>query len=412
MPRVRKGPRLWFRPERFDKKTGGRISHGAWIIIDGTKHVATGHSAGEEAAAERALAEYRVEQFQPSRRERDIEQITVAEVLTIYDADCREKQVNKRTFDGRIVRLAEHFGNMLLADINGQTCRDYVKVRQSPGGARRDLEDLRAAINHHAKEGLHRGIVRVSLPAKGQPRERWLTRSEVARLVWACWSYRELQMRHRGPNKGKVLPTKRRPLKHIARFILIAAYTGTRAGAIAAASPYRAEGRAWVDLNAGMFYRRAEGARETNKRQPPVPIPTHLLAHMRRWQAKQIATSHFIEHNGAPVKEVNKGFAKGVELAHLDGAVTPHTLRHTAATWLMQNGVELWEAAGFLGMSEETLRKVYGHHHPDYMRGAAEGIRRRKATSNASPMVSARIDATKREHSHTEIDKNTNTTDS
>lgn len=406
MPRPRKGPRLWFRPERFDKNTGKRISNGAWVIIDGDKHVATGCAAGEEEAAERALAEYRVEQFRPPRRERDIEQIKVAEVLAIYDADCRDAQVNKRTFDGRIIRLNDYFGDMYLADINGQTCRDYAASREAPGGARRDLEDLRAAINHHAKEGLHRGVVRVTLPAKGQARERWLTRSEVARMVWACWRYREQQRRHRGKDKGKVLPTSKRPLQHIARFILIAVYTGTRAGAVAAASPYKDEGRAWVNLEAGLFYRLAEGKRATNKRQPPVPLPSHLLAHMRRWKRKNISTSHFIEHRGKPVKEVNKGFAKAVELAAIDGPVTPHTLRHTAATWLMQNGVEIWEAAGFLGMSEETLRKVYGHHHPDYMRGAAEGIRRRRTVSNVSPMVSAKTPATKGEHSLRKVDKN------
>ena len=54
--------------------------------------------------------------------------------------------------------------------------------------------------------------------------------------------------------------------------------------------------------------------------------------------------------------------------------MTPHTLRHTAATWLMQAGVDLWEAAGFLGMTAETLERVYGHHHPDHLKNAARGI--------------------------------------
>ena len=31
-----------------------------------------------------------------------------------------------------------------------------------------------------AKEGYHQGSVRVSLPPKGMPRDRWLTRSEAA----------------------------------------------------------------------------------------------------------------------------------------------------------------------------------------------------------------------------------------
>ena len=42
-------------------------------------------------------------------------------------------------------------------------------------------------------------------------------------------------------------------------------------------------------------------------------------------------------------------------LAGLTGYVTPHTLRHTAATWLMQRGGPVWEAAGFPGMPAEVL---------------------------------------------------------
>jgi hypothetical protein len=59
---------------------------------------------------------------------------------------------------------------------------------------------------------------------------------------------------------------------------------------------------------------------------------------------------------------VKTGFATAVRLAKLDltaGNVTPHTLRHTAATWLMQRAAPMWQAAGFLGMSEKTLRDTY-----------------------------------------------------
>ena len=38
----------------------------------------------------------------------------------------------------------------------------------------------------------------------------------------------------------------------------------------------------------------------------------------------------------------------------------------------MQAGVSLWEAAGSLGMTVETLERVYGTHHPDWQKNAAE----------------------------------------
>jgi hypothetical protein len=43
----------------------------------------------------------------------------------------------------------------------------------------------------------------------------------------------------------------------------------------------------------------------------------------------------------------------------------------------MQAGTDPWQAAGFLSMSMDTLLRVYGHHHPDYQREAAENIGRR-----------------------------------
>ncbi|WP_461357451.1 tyrosine-type recombinase/integrase [Bradyrhizobium sp. USDA 4454] len=83
------------------------------------------------------------------------------------------------------------------------------------------------------------------------------------------------------------------------------------------------------------------------------PAPTRLLAHLRRWQDRKLINTCFVEFNGKPVASVKKGFKSAVDLARLPGKVTPHTLRHTAATWLMQRGVPTWEAAGFLGMSAE-----------------------------------------------------------
>lgn len=370
MPRQAKGPRLWLRKERFDKATGKRISAAAWIIIDGTSHVATGCGPDEVGEAERQLAEYNVTRYRPTRKERDIEHISVADVLMIYISDKREGQANKPKFDERMGRLNDWWGAKMLDEVNGETCRAYVRSRGTPGGARRDLEDLRAAINHHAKEGLHRGVVRVALPEKGQPRERWFTRSEAAALLWALWRFREYQRRHRGKDKGMVLPTKKYPLRHVARFVLIGLYTGSRAATIAVASPHQEEGRGWVDLDRGIYYRKPIGKKATNKRQPPVVLPPRLLSHMRRWERLGIAKHYFVEHNGKPVASAHKGFEHGVKLAGIEHA-TPHTLRHTAATWQMQAGTEPWEAAGFLGMNLKTLIEVYGHHHPAHLKGAA-----------------------------------------
>lgn len=68
---------------------------------------------------------------------------------------------------------------------------------------------------------------------------------------------------------------------------------------------------------------------------------------------------------GQPTKRITKAHNAAVKAAGLGKEVTPHTWRHSEATWLMQESADPWKAAEFLAMSLETLLRVYGHHRPD-----------------------------------------------
>src|SRR5262249_22476055 len=337
--------------------------------------------------AERALAEYIASKYQvPRDLNRHPAEILVLDVLNIYLADTAPKHARPEETKQRVMTLADFWQPFTLADVNGTRCREYVTWRVgqrwrsakpeqtgnaarlvTEAAARRELEDLRAAINYHRREGLCSEVVSVVLPEKAPSREQWLTRGQVARLLWAAWRARQVMRDQR---------TERPVGQHLARFILVALYTGTRHGAICGAALMPAIGRGHVDLDRGVFYRRAQGARETKKRQPPVRLPGRLLAHLQRWERIGIAKAAVVEWNGKPIRSVRKAFAAAVKAAELDGKVTPHVLRHTAATWAMQAGGDLWQIAGFLGMTVEVLERVYGHHHPDFQREAAEAIAR------------------------------------
>ena len=189
MPRRSKGARLWLRPAR--RKGGRLIASAVWIIVDGNRHIATGcleHQAGE---AEKRLASYIADKYQPSRLSRDIDQIDIADVLSIYLDDCGPRMADQPKLKRCIARLNDYWGGKMLSDVTAAECRAYAHSRGKTGGTRTDLETLRAAVNHHSKENLHYGTVRVALPPKGPPRDRWLTRGEAAKLIWACWRYRE-----------------------------------------------------------------------------------------------------------------------------------------------------------------------------------------------------------------------------
>jgi len=194
-------------------------------------------------------------------------QIPIADVLGLYGHDVAPTHSRPRETAQRIAALIDFFGDKVLSDINGALCRAYADHCGSDAAARRELEELRAAINHHRREGLCSAVVEVVLPEAAPARERWLMRSEAAALLWAAWRYREVQ-------KGK--PTGRRSRQHIARFILLALYTGTRAGAVCSAALQPTIGRGWIDVERGVFYRRADGERETRKRKPSIPLPPEL----------------------------------------------------------------------------------------------------------------------------------------
>lgn len=281
MPRQQRQPRLWSRKARADEH--GRHSS-IWIILDGGRQISTGCDVDDVAGAQRALAAYLNEKHVQCARSgpRTTDQIPVADVLTLYARDVAPSHRDPRRTAHALKRLGDFFANKTLADINGPQCRDYARAQPTDTTARRDLEMFRAAINHHRQEGLHDRIVSVVMPDKRPPRERWLTRSEAARLVWAAYRFRVPDA------KGG---WSHFPRRHIARFMLAALYTGSRAQVIAQAALQREIGRPYVDLECGILYRRPEGDKETKKRRPAVPVPVQLLAHLRRWKRKGGATS-------------------------------------------------------------------------------------------------------------------------
>ncbi|MCJ2132220.1 tyrosine-type recombinase/integrase [Methylobacterium sp. E-045] len=369
MSRPSKGARLYAQAERRDPRTGELLERAIWVIRDGGTKRSTGVPVTDDRRAppeaEQAFSRYLAEKHTPPREgHRPLAAIPLADVINIYLTDCADRQARPKEVAQRARALLTFWGTKSLAQVNGDSCRAYVEE----GGTRRQLEDLRAAIEHHLSEGYHREIVRVVLPEKGQSRERWLTRAEAARLVWAAYRYREIQKGHE---------TDKRTRRHVARFILIALYTGTRAGAICAASFTPTEGRGWINLDTGVFYRRPSGERETNKRKAPVRLPDGLLAHLRRWHRKGLCRNHPVEWQGRPVKDVDKAFRHARADAGLSDDVTPHVLKHTAVTWAMHHGVSKEEAASFFSTTVDTIERVYWHHHPDFQREAAKRMGRR-----------------------------------
>jgi integrase len=381
MPRQSKPPRLYLKREQRD--ASGRVTHAAtYVILDGGRQFGTGCGALDTAGAEQALAGYIGRKYtkRVTSGPRSTTEIPVADVLAFYAREKMPKLANPANCRYSLKKLGAFFANHSLAHINGALCREYIKQASTAIVARCDLEVLRAAINYHRRQGLHDRIVSVVMPDRPPSRQRWLTVAEAARLVRAAYRYRVVQQGHE---------TTRWTRRHIARFTLIGLYTGSRATTVMQASFQREPGRPYIDLDAAMYYRRPEGEAETSKRRPTVKLPRALLAHMRRWH--RMGARYAVEWGGKPVQRITMTFNQVVADAGLGSDVTPHILRHTAATWMLQNGASLREASGYLGMSQKVLESVYGHHHPEFMESARNAFDRRRRPKNqaqTAPLLS------------------------
>jgi integrase len=313
-----------------------------WVIRDGPLFVRTGLRESDRAAAERRLAAYLAEKHEPERGPNPL----IADVLNVYASEHLPHTKSARDSSYSLMNLIAWWGTRRVSAVTAASCREYARGR-SPSMARRDLEILRAATRfYHREAGPLGAIPTVVLPPKAEPRERWLTRSEAAKLLKAS-----------------------RRQQHLRRFILIALYTGSRSRAILGIQ------WSWIDLQAGVMRRRAPGEIEdAKKRSPEVRLGRRILAHLRRWRRLDGAPGdkgYVCHYDGRRVQKLRQSFPAAAARAGLAG-VTPHTLRHTRATWLMQAGVPIWEAAGHLGMSTEMLTRQYAKHHPDWQRQAAE----------------------------------------
>jgi len=373
MPRPTAPPRLWLRKRRDGTDQ--------WVILDAGRQIRTGAPAHDRRKAEKALERYLGRKHKPDFGDGHPARVAVADALAVYSEKHAPTTKRPDLIGSAALKLAEFFGSKNCAAINATACTDYVAWRSaqkdargkidfskrvSPSTARRELVVLSAALRWCWREGKLDRPIPVTLPAQSEPRERHLTRAEAAQLLWGALGFDDSGKRH-----------PFRINRHLARFILIGIYTGTRHDAILRLQWLPNTTGGWVDLKGGVLYRRPPGAVERGKRRPPLPIPPRLLPHLRRWRKH---TARFlIEWQGLPIaSQERRAWRRARELAGLGPDVTPHVLRHTAATWLLQRGISVYDVAGVLGCSEEVIRRTYGHHAKDHLRTAVAAFSRRQ----------------------------------
>lgn len=267
--------------------------------------------------------------------------IRTTDVITILGQYKREHAVvsHERTHYA-IKALSRFFKGHLVTDINVPLCREYTYFRQaekvSLSTIARELTVLRAACNHGLKwQRLSRNQVPTfELPTNLPKREVWLFKDEVKKLI-DC-SHDDIHL-----------------------FTRIAYGTGSRRRAI--------EELEWSQIN---FTRKTINLdklnqTKTNKRRPTVPMGDlyGLLENMydsseNKWV---LGSNRNLLHDFEKT-------CRNADLLHVQerdgrpaGKITPHILRHSRATHLLEDGASMYSVAKLLGDTPLTVQRTYGH---------------------------------------------------
>lgn len=376
MARRRQPPRIrWIAPKYT--KEGKLRANGYWAIIDGEVRISTGFGLESRADAEKARLDYEVKLYAEqaasaiaAEHGKGVKEVLVVDLIKAYlereKTKIEEKSPDRlRDYLNTVERLIRFWSGKTVFDINERSIGEYQSKARigkplSDNHTRREMQDLKAMVNQGIRKGLcelNGHVIDWELPPPPMARIEFYSRSEIARLVWTAYRMRNMTI---GGPKGHKTSV------HVARFILLAVYTGSRAEVVDRARYVETPGHPWIDLERGIFFRAWKGRRvPQNKKADPVRIPDKLVTMMKRWALKG---DDFILH-GKKAGRTRRAFyslKKRVLSEQRMLEVNAHTLKHTCASWLMSLGVPAEKVAEYISTTPEVVKKHYAHFSPDF----------------------------------------------
>lgn len=262
-----------------------------------------------------------------------------------------KKAVARRRFEECQANLNGFFADTPIGHVDIPLCREYGDHREgvTDSTVRRELGVLQAAANHALKWRRIKsdGLPSIELPPEGAPRRVWLFKEELAILLENAAS------------------SDRR----VFRFLQLAYHTASRKAAI--------ESLTWdqIDFQTRRLNLQASGAPVTKKRRPIVPISEVMAEELSIM--KTTAVNQWVLADNRDIRPAFDRVAAAAGLEYLPtkglreaGRLTPHILRHSRATHLLQANKSPWTVANLLGDSLQTVLRIYGHACPDYLEEA------------------------------------------
>lgn len=139
---------------------------------------------------------------------------------------------------------------------------------------------------------------------------------------------------------------------------LFAALTGMRLGEIVNLQ--------WseIDFECRHIFVRNSDKHQTKSGKPrTIPMNELIVSMLSRKELTQKFFSFVFQKKGSPLHQsyVSHRFKAYIRLLKFDDKIHFHSLRHTFATWLVQDGVSIYEVQKLLGHSSVKVTEIYSH---------------------------------------------------
>ncbi|MFA6473204.1 MAG: site-specific integrase [Candidatus Latescibacterota bacterium] len=278
------------------------------------------------------------------------------EVLTIEQfkptfLELHGKRLSKSmevSYNTSFKHLLPVFGQIKLDCISNVMVRTYIADRKNEGASdstvNKELACLKSACSRAFEWEYikHNPLKGVRLLKEEPGRERYLTPEEANRLI-------------------EVSPT------YLREIIIFALGTGMRFSEIMDLT--------WADVSLNEKQRSGNITviGKGNKRRN-IPInKTVFDLLVRKCHEKRSKLVFPSPKNGGRITNVKRSFATALEDAELED-FRFHDLRHTAASWMMQGGADLYGVQKILGHSSISTTQRYAHLSPRFLDGQIEVI--------------------------------------
>ena len=295
-------------------------------------------------------------------------QKTTARFLRYLEVERDASPLTIKSYREDLEALAEYLGDALQHDphveeVSTMDLRGYVVAVNEAGYAKssvaRRLASMRSFFRFAQREGLvdHNPAKPLRNPRRSRPLPHFLTSRELARLLKA--------------------PPRDEPLGRRDRAILETMYS---AGLRVSEAVGINDGD--VDFAQGLVRIRGKGRKERL-----APLGSYAIRAVKRWRAVRALSPREPTGRDAPVfvnrfgtrlttRSVARMLEKYLKVTGLDARTTPHSLRHSFATHLLDHGADIRSVQELLGhkslattqiythLSAANLRKVYERAHP------------------------------------------------